>query len=114
MITLEKLKIFARYDGDVDMFGRAGRTGERELFPDSERHLVDRLIEDATVLDRNLGSEQRNAEALKRLQDNCEDEKVIDEIRRLARKGPPKPYLGRRRKFLSGHYSVPRSELSLD
>jgi len=84
MITLNKLKIFARYRGDVDMFGRAGRQKDKQLFDDREWYLINTLIGDAAVIKRRLGSEQRTEEAARRLRENCESEKVIDEIMRIA------------------------------
>lgn len=32
MITIEKLKIYKQYEGDEDMFSRAGRTSHQQLF----------------------------------------------------------------------------------
>lgn len=87
MITLVKLRIYASYDGDGDMFARAGRKKERLLLRDSDWYLIDILLQDATVIDRHLGSEQRTAQAWQRLQDNCENADVINETRRLAAKG---------------------------
>ena len=74
MITLRKLKIFASFKGDVDMFGRAGRTKEKEIMDDGDWHLIDLLIQDATVIDRQLDSEQRTMQATQRINDNCEDD----------------------------------------
>lgn len=84
MITLHKLKIYARYKGDVDMFGRAGRRSDQQLMDDKEWYLINTLIGDAAVINRHLGSEQRTAEATKRLLENCENEETINEIKRLA------------------------------
>lgn len=86
MITLSKLKIYERYGGDVDMFGRAGRGAERLLVSEDEWHLIGTLVQDATVINRKLGSEDRTAEAVERLRENCENEEVVAQIRRLAEK----------------------------
>ena len=83
MITLSKLKIFKSYKGDVDMFARSGQK-YRDQITDVDWYLIDRLIQDAMVINRRLGSEERTREAIKNLQDNCEDQEVVDEIMRLA------------------------------
>ena len=62
------------------MFGRSGQKYQRQI-TDDEWYLIDRLIQDAIVINRQLGSE----EAVKNLQDNCKDQEVMDEIMRLAR-----------------------------
>lgn len=84
MITLSKLETYKRYKGDGDSYGRASRPAERESVNDSEWYLIDLLLQDATVLNRKLGSEQRNAEATQRLTENCENAEVVAEIRRMA------------------------------
>jgi hypothetical protein len=84
MITLSHLQIYLSYKGDGDMFARSRRTKERELISDDEWSLIDTLIQDATVINRHLGSEQRTGEATRRLEENCENEEVIRRIRELA------------------------------
>ena len=86
MITLGKLKIFSRYKGDGDLFGMAGSSAERKSLTDAEWYLIDTLLQDAVVINRNLGSEARTASAWKRLRENSEDDSVVTEIRRLAEK----------------------------
>ena len=86
MITPDKLKIYARYKGDVDMFARSGRSNEKTLMLDADFDLIQVLLQDANVLDRNLGSPQRTAEAMNRLRSNCSSEEVVAKIRKLAEK----------------------------
>ena len=86
MITADKLRIYARHKGDVDMFGRVGDPQEKTLMDDRDFYLIQALLQDANVLDRNLGSEQRNADALDRLRSSCSSEDVIAQIRKLAEK----------------------------
>ena len=57
MITLPKLKIFESFKGDIDMFGRSGQKYQRQI-TDDEWYLIDRLIQDAIVINRQLGSEE--------------------------------------------------------
>jgi hypothetical protein len=86
MITLDKPSIFARFKGDADMFGRAGRAREKELISDGEWYLIDTLFQDATVIDRNIGSERRILQAKQRILENCEDDQVVAKIHLLAEK----------------------------
>ena len=83
MITLDQLKIFRRYR-DIDSFGRRGNEQERTLLSDDEWYLIETMLQDATVLMNNLGSEDRTAQAEQSLRNNCADAEVMDEIKRLA------------------------------
>ena len=82
MITLQKLDIFVHYKGDGDMFARSTR--HKDLITDAEWDLIDTLLQDATVINRKLGSKERTAQASQRLKKHCENEGVIAEIKRLA------------------------------
>jgi hypothetical protein len=84
VITLEKLKLYKAYKGDVDLFGRSGSVREKELMPDCDWYLIERLLGDATVLNRNLGSDHRNTEAEQRLESSCENEEAVKYLRHLA------------------------------
>jgi hypothetical protein len=84
VITLEKLRIYSRYKGDGDLFSRAGSKRERESMHGADWELIDTLLQDATVLNRNLGSEERNNQALRRLRSGCENDEVVSKILSLA------------------------------
>lgn len=73
MITTAKVRIYSRYYGDLDMWLRTGRQDEKEFMSSADWHLIDTLIQDCIVVLRGLGSEKREADALKRLKENCED-----------------------------------------
>jgi hypothetical protein len=51
-------------------------------------YLLDTLIQDATVIKRALGSEERILQATERLKNNCENHEVMEEIERLAEIDP--------------------------
>lgn len=84
LITLSKLQVYVSYDGDGDRFARSGRPNEREILSDEDWLLIDLLIQDATVINRNLGSENRTDQATRRLRENTDGEDVVEEIKRLA------------------------------
>ncbi len=80
MITLHKLSIYSLYSGDLDLFTRSGRESEKRTISDKDWYLIDILIQDANVIVRGLGSEQRLAEATERLAQNSESGEVVKEI----------------------------------
>ena len=86
MITLDKLRIFNRYKGDLDMFVRTGRARDKQTISDDDRYLIDLLLQDATVLTRELGSAERNPQATKRIRENGESDDVVQQVHALARR----------------------------
>lgn len=86
MINKTKLSIYADYKGDLDMFGRAGSAEEKSLIADLEWCLIDRLLEDSSVLRNGVGSAERNAAAVKNLEEHCEDRDVIEALHKLAKR----------------------------
>lgn len=84
MISLAKLRIHERYNGDLDMWLRTGKRSEKELMDSNDWHLIDTLIQDCLVIQRGLGSPSRNEEAEKRLRESCESEEIIRELEKLA------------------------------
>jgi len=87
MITIPKVKIYAHYDGDLDMWLRTGKKAEKEIMASEDWHLIDGLIEDCTVIQNRVGSERREADTFQRLIENCENEETIKALMKLAKKG---------------------------
>lgn len=48
--------------------------------------LIETLLQDLIVIDRNLGSETRVSEAMNRIRTNCENEEVIRKLSLLAKR----------------------------
>ena len=88
VITLEKLKVFESFNGDIDMWSRVTAKVGSPIKGDEWR-LIETLLQDSIVIDRNLGSDERTKQASERLLQNCENDAVIAEIRRVARKLSP-------------------------
>lgn len=84
MITKEKLNVYANYKGDLDMWLRTDKDHEKTFMESADWYLIDLLLQDANIINPNLGSENRTAEAERRLRESCENVEVIEEIRRMA------------------------------
>ncbi|MEP6849316.1 MAG: hypothetical protein ABI999_10700 [Acidobacteriota bacterium] len=86
MITVEKVKVFASWDGDIDMFTRAGRKWEKDLVSDDDWALIERILQDQIVIKRNLVSPERVVKAVERFKQVCENDEVVEMIGKLAEK----------------------------
>jgi hypothetical protein len=84
MITKNKLQIYANYNGDLDMWLRTGKKSEKEMMTSADWHLIDTLIQDCVVLERGLGSDSRNAEAIARLNESCEGMSTVEYLKEAS------------------------------
>lgn len=80
MITLEKLKIYNRYNGDLDMWTRTGKSNEKKLMGSSDWYLIDSLIQDIGIAKKGLVAEQFTFNLKKRLTENCDNEETIRQL----------------------------------
>lgn len=72
MITTEKIKIFDRYDGNIDGFARSGREHEKKLLDDDEWSVIDNLHQDIELINKRLAAQTYVAQTLIKLKENCD------------------------------------------
>ncbi len=44
MITEQKIKIYRKYQGDIDGIARGGRKSEKDLFEEDDWYLIDNVL----------------------------------------------------------------------
>lgn len=66
-ITINKLRIFQRYNGDEDMFLRTGKENEKQLFCHNEWHLIDNCLQSIAMIKIGLVTEQFAVATLRNL-----------------------------------------------
>lgn len=82
MITKSDLKIYQRYNGDIDMWQRAGNK-KKEMVDDWP--LIDTLIQDLILIQKGNASSEYIDRVNNLLHQSCEDEETIEELRRIVR-----------------------------
>jgi hypothetical protein len=75
------LKIYSKYNGDIDMFSRIGSRSEKKCISTEKWFLLDRLIQDIRVLREGLGSNILKEAINKELLQVCENASVINELK---------------------------------
>ena len=85
MITIKKLKIFRKNNGDGDMWLKSTWSWQRNTMTAEDWTIIGELIDDIKLMDRDLASDSYREGILEKINANCEDEKTIEELRRLAR-----------------------------
>ena len=86
MITADKLKIYSRYKGDIDMWTRTGKRKEKKIMTTNDWYLIERLLQDLTIARKGLASEEFKIDLDKKLVENCDG---VDTINRLKKEEEP-------------------------
>jgi hypothetical protein len=68
MITVEKLKLYQYYDGDIDAFGH-GTKRDRKMINDNEFTVIEHLIQDIKLVQKGLASSDYEKELIERLEE---------------------------------------------
>jgi len=72
MLTIEKIKIYNKFGGDIDGFSRGGKTSEHNLFSDNDWSLIDEFEQDVKLISDRLVSKEYREKALIKLNENCD------------------------------------------
>ncbi|MBO9202146.1 MULTISPECIES: hypothetical protein [Niastella] len=83
MITLDKVKIYQRFNGDVDRWARGGTKEERSIMNDSDWFLIDSFIQDGNLVRKGLAADSFMDSVNERLNENCDSEETIQAIREM-------------------------------
>jgi hypothetical protein len=84
MITIKKISIYSYFSGDIDGWARAGSPEQKNEMKDSDWFLVENLIQDILLESEGLCSENFIQNLNEKMLNNCENESVIQELRRIA------------------------------
>lgn len=88
MITQEKLKIYKKFNGDIDSWARSGRKKEKAIMEDKDWGMIDGFIQDLKLIDKGLAAEVYIDGVYKRMNDHCDSTVTIEEITFLMDKKP--------------------------
>jgi len=84
MITVDKIKIYSRFNGNVDGWARVGTTEEKSIMNDDDWFLIDTFIQDLSLVKKRLASDSFMKSINERLKENCDTDETIQAIRDLA------------------------------
>lgn len=84
MITLEKIKIYKRYSGDIDSWAKSGSKKEKLFINDDDWHAIDGLIQDFYLMKNGLTSLKFNSDLNNKLMENCDSETTIEALKKFS------------------------------
>ncbi len=80
MITVEKLKIYKKYSGNIEGWDRFGKKKDKSFLEYEEWELIDELIQNLELVEKGLVSDSFKAQTLNKLNDACDCEKTKQEL----------------------------------
>lgn len=84
MITVDKIKIYKRFNGDVDGWARIGSKEEKSIMNDEDWFLIEGFIQDINLVKKGLASDTFMNLINERLKEKCDSQETIQEIKELA------------------------------
>jgi hypothetical protein len=85
MLTLEKLRVYESFDGDMDGWARTARPGNPHGMTDADWFLIDELRQALHQVAAGLASPHYRAHVEKRLLDATDDAAVRERLLQLAK-----------------------------
>ncbi|AUC15909.1 hypothetical protein BTO06_12435 [Tenacibaculum sp. SZ-18] len=72
MLTIEKIKIYNKFGGDIDGLTRVGKSTEKNLISDNDWSLIDEFEQDIKLISDRLVSKEYREKSLIKLNENCD------------------------------------------
>lgn len=84
MITLEKLKIYKTFNGDIDSWARLRSRKQLSAMEDSDWALIDSLMSTIIIVRRGYASNEIVKTMDTKLSQNCDSEETIILLKKMA------------------------------
>jgi hypothetical protein len=85
MITVEKIKIFLKYRGDLDAWARLSKKREAQIMTDSDWKLIDDCIQGIYLVKSGKASTDFEVKHKRKIEANISDDDALKMINQLAR-----------------------------
>ncbi len=84
MITMEKVRIYEKYDGDVDTWARASKLTEQSI-TDQDWQCIGEIVQSLFISESGQANAEFEAHARARAIDATRDERVYERLIEIAR-----------------------------
>ena len=74
MLTIEKIKIYNKFGGDIDGLARVGKSAKQHLIKSNDWSLIDEFEQDLKLISDRLVSKEYREKTLKKLTEYCDSE----------------------------------------
>lgn len=83
MLTVKKIEIYSRYQGEIDAWVRNNSKKELAIMSDEDWYLIDGFIQDLTLVKNGVVSKEFSDSLNTKLHENCDNEETINKIKNL-------------------------------
>lgn len=83
MITQDKIKIYKKYDGDIDNWARTASKKDKLVMDDDDWYIIDRLVQDLSLTKKELTSQDFIHKLSNKLKENCDSEETIQALKTI-------------------------------
>ena len=84
MITIDKIKIYKQYNGDIDGLARVGTKEEKSTMNDNDWFLIEGFIWDINFVKKGLASDTLMNSINERLKENCDSEETSQAVKEIV------------------------------
>lgn len=84
MITIEKIKIYGRYYGDIDGWIRIGTDLEKSIINDIDWSLIEEFIQEIHLVKNGLAAKSFSSALDEKLIKTCYDERAINMLKEIS------------------------------
>jgi len=85
MITINKLKIYVGYSGDLDMWTRMSKSAQAEIISTKDWYQIDDLLQDIKIVKNGQSSPQFANRLNEKLLELCENEEAIRFLKAIVK-----------------------------
>jgi len=85
MITSDKVRIYEKYDGDIDGFARSSKISELDILTDQDWRFIDEILQRLLIIQSGLGSTDFEEQARAMLMEAVHDENVRERLFQLSK-----------------------------
>lgn len=87
MITLRKLQLYWSFNGDMTRWDRTATSAQRKALTDDDWYDINSFLQDLRLQKRGLAAPGFIAMFTRKIQEACDDEETVLELKRLADAG---------------------------
>lgn len=84
MITLKHVRIYKRFCGDGDGFGRTATEEEKRLMTYGDWRLIEDFVQDLRLIKQDLVSVSYKERFYKKFNENCDGKDVMEELMKFV------------------------------
>lgn len=84
MVTQDKIKIYKRYNGDIDSWARSGSKKEKLIMNDNDWYIIEGLIQNLSLVKKGMASLIFSNDLNNKIKESCDSEETIQVLQQIT------------------------------